>query len=165
MGIADIEEQDESKWKEYVKELKMKKYMIVEGWYRRKDATVFDIEINLKYLEHEKGNYIIAISRDITLRKQNEKILKENAENLKLYSLKLEERTEELDNSNRDLQKALDEIKTIKGIIPICSYCKSILNDEGAWDRMESYVSKHTEAHFSHGICPKCMAKSCWNDV
>ena len=55
---------------------------------------------------------------------------------------------------------ALDEIKTLKGIIPICSYCHSIRDEEGAWDRVESYISKHSDAAFSHGICPKCMVKA-----
>lgn len=58
------------------------------------------------------------------------------------------------------LQKALDEIKTLRGIIPICSYCHSIRDDEGAWDQIESYISRHSEAQFSHGVCPKCLAKA-----
>ncbi|MCB2182112.1 MAG: hypothetical protein KQH63_08820 [Desulfobulbaceae bacterium] len=72
---------------------------------------------------------------------------------------KVKERTEELNTINADLQKALDEIKTLRGIIPICSYCHSIRDDEGAWKRLETYVSDHSEASFSHGICPDCMAK------
>ena len=58
------------------------------------------------------------------------------------------------------LQNALDTIKTLKGIIPICSYCKKIRNDKGAWDQMESYISAHSEAHFSHGACPECYKKA-----
>lgn len=61
--------------------------------------------------------------------------------------------------TNRELLNALHEIKTLKGIIPICSYCHCIRNDEGAWDRLESYLSKHSDASFSHGICPDCMEK------
>jgi hypothetical protein len=57
------------------------------------------------------------------------------------------------------LQQALDEIKTLKGIIPICSYCHSIRNDEGAWDQLEVYLSKNTDAALSHGVCPKCVPK------
>ena len=56
-----------------------------------------------------------------------------------------------------ELQQALDEIKTLKGIIPICSYCHKIRSDEGAWERMESYITKHSDASFSHGICPDCV--------
>ncbi|MBN1102487.1 MAG: PAS domain S-box protein [Deltaproteobacteria bacterium] len=57
------------------------------------------------------------------------------------------------------LQKALDEIKTLKGIVPICSNCKKIRDDKGYWEQVEAYVSRHTEAQFSHGICPACMKK------
>ena len=57
------------------------------------------------------------------------------------------------------LQKAFDQIKTLRGIIPICAHCKNIRNDKGYWSKVEVYVSEHTEALFSHGICPACMKK------
>ena len=57
-------------------------------------------------------------------------------------------------------EHALEEIKTLQGIIPICSYCHSIRDDDGAWDEVDAYISKHSEAKFSHGICPKCMVKA-----
>ena len=58
------------------------------------------------------------------------------------------------------LQEALTEIKALRGIIPICSYCHSIRNEDGAWDEMISYISKHSDAQFSHGICPKCLPRA-----
>jgi len=57
------------------------------------------------------------------------------------------------------LQEALAEIKTLKGFIPICASCKKIRDDEGYWNQLESYISKHTDAIFSHGICPECAEK------
>jgi len=57
---------------------------------------------------------------------------------------------------NTELVRALEEIKTLRGIIPICSYCKKIRNDEGAWEIMEAYISTHSDAQFSHGACPEC---------
>jgi hypothetical protein len=57
------------------------------------------------------------------------------------------------------LQKALDEIKTLRGIIPICSHCKKIRDDEGLWKQLEVYIKAHSEADFSHGICPACLKK------
>ena len=54
------------------------------------------------------------------------------------------------------LQKALAEIKTLRGIIPICSYCKGIRDDKGVWYRLEKYIQRHSYAEFSHGVCPKC---------
>jgi len=58
-----------------------------------------------------------------------------------------------------ELKKALDEIKTLRGIIPICSYCKKIRDDKGAWDILEAYICNHSEAKFSHGVCPECYKK------
>lgn len=49
------------------------------------------------------------------------------------------------------------ELKTLKGIIPICSYCKKIRDDKESWQQLETYISFHSEAVFSHGICPKCL--------
>ena len=54
------------------------------------------------------------------------------------------------------LQAAAAEIKTLKGLIPICASCKKIRNDEGFWDQLETYFSKHTDALFTHGLCPDC---------
>jgi hypothetical protein len=62
----------------------------------------------------------------------------------------------ELDRKNRELQRALEEVKTLRGILPICMYCKKIKNDAGLWQRLESYVTEHSEALFSHGICEAC---------
>lgn len=57
------------------------------------------------------------------------------------------------------LQKALEEIKTLRGIVPICSSCKKIRDDKGYWEQVDAYVTRHTEAQFSHGICPECIKK------
>jgi hypothetical protein len=54
-------------------------------------------------------------------------------------------------------QKYLNEIKTLQGILPICSNCKRIRNDEGIWNRLESYITQHSEAEFTHGVCPDCI--------
>ncbi len=66
-----------------------------------------------------------------------------------------------------DLQDALAEIKTLKGIIPICSFCKNIRNDRGYWEQIDAYLTKHSEAQFTHGICPECARKlylDIWKD-
>jgi hypothetical protein len=57
------------------------------------------------------------------------------------------------------LQKTLSRVKQLEGIISICAYCKKIRNDVNAWDQMEVYISNHSEARFSHGICPDCYKK------
>lgn len=70
---------------------------------------------------------------------------------------------EEREELIKSLKKALDEIKTLRGIIPICSYCKKIRDDKGAWDIIEKYICKHSDAEFSHGICPNCYKKQVEN--
>ncbi|MFC2155280.1 DUF3365 domain-containing protein [Acidobacteriota bacterium] len=57
------------------------------------------------------------------------------------------------------LQRTLNEVKTLKGFIPICSSCKKVRNDDGYWDQIEKYVRDHSEADFSHSICPDCVKK------
>jgi len=58
-----------------------------------------------------------------------------------------------------DLKNALEEVKTLSGMLPICSSCKKIRDDKGYWKQIESYISDHSEAKFSHGICPDCAEK------
>jgi len=58
-----------------------------------------------------------------------------------------------------ELQDALHEVKTLRGIIPICSFCKKIRDDKGYWNQVEVYVQEHTEANFSHSFCPECVNK------
>lgn len=57
------------------------------------------------------------------------------------------------------LEQSAKEIKTLRGFLPICSHCKKIRDDKGYWTQVDEYVSKHTEAEFSHGICPDCAIK------
>ena len=65
----------------------------------------------------------------------------------------------ERDRLIHELQKALSKIKTLSGLLPICSYCKKIRDDKGYWDKIESYIQKKSDAEFSHGICPECAKK------
>ncbi len=59
----------------------------------------------------------------------------------------------------RELEEALSRVKTLQGLLPICSYCKKIRNDRNYWQQVEGYISDHSEAQFSHGICPECYAR------
>jgi hypothetical protein len=57
------------------------------------------------------------------------------------------------------LQAAIDDIKTLSGLLPICASCKKIRDDRGYWNQLEKYIQDRSEATFSHGICPECMKK------
>jgi YesN/AraC family two-component response regulator len=59
----------------------------------------------------------------------------------------------------KELQQALASIKTLSGLIPICASCKKIRDDQGYWNQLEAYISEHSSAEFSHGICPECAVK------
>jgi hypothetical protein len=69
----------------------------------------------------------------------------ENRRLLKIYEQK-----------NRELKKAMEEIKTLQGLLPICSSCKKIRDEDGNWSQMELYIEKHSDAKFSHGFCEEC---------
>jgi PAS domain S-box-containing protein len=103
---------------------------------RRDGATVW-IEVTLNLIYDEEGilKSIVGIARDITERK--------------LAALEREQLLSEL-------QQALANVKTLSGLLPICANCKKIRDDKGYWNQIESYISEHSEAVFSHGICPEC---------
>ena len=78
------------------------------------------------------------IARDITQRKRRE---------------------EEREKLVKELQDALAQVKTLSGLLPICASCKKIRDDKGYWNQIEKYISSHSDAQFSHGICPECAKK------
>jgi PAS domain S-box-containing protein len=106
--------------------------------HRRKDGSLYDVEISTSGTMYRGHKLIFCICRDITERKQAE------AEKEQLI---------------RELQKALKEIQTLRGILPLCSYCKKIRNDKGYWEQVDVYIRKHLQADITHGICPECMQK------
>ena len=65
----------------------------------------------------------------------------------------------ELSRTMKALQQALKKIKTLNGLIPICSSCKKIRDDKGYWNLLEAYIEEHSDAFFSHGLCPDCSDK------
>ena len=73
-----------------------------------------------------------------------------------LREIRNEEKKVQLIN---ELQSALREIKQLSGLLPICANCKKIRNDEGYWEQIEKYIQEHSNAQFTHGICPECKAK------
>ncbi len=59
----------------------------------------------------------------------------------------------------KEVEKALNEVKMLSGLLPICASCKQIRNDTGYWQSVESYISSHSQAEFTHGLCPDCIKK------
>jgi len=84
------------------------------------------------------GRVIYSVARDVTERKRAE---------------------EEREQLVRQLQAALAEVKSLQAILPICSYCKRVRDDENFWHNVEAYISQHTDTRFSHGICPSCFER------
>ena len=108
----------------------------------RKDGREFPIELSLATWRTKEEVFFTVIARDITQRKEVE------AERERLI---------------KELQDALTEIKTLRGIIPICASCKKVRDDEGYWEQVEVYVRDRSDAEFSHSLCPEC-AKELYGD-
>jgi len=103
-----------------------------------KNGRVIWTRVSVSLVRDESSNpqFVVGIVEDITARKLAE---------------------DEREKLITEFQRALDEIKVLRGIIPICSHCKQIRDDKGYWNRVENYIEEHTEALFSHGICPDCL--------
>lgn len=69
------------------------------------------------------------------------------------------EQRNELARQKEELETALARVKQLEGIIPICSYCKKIRDENDGWQQLETYITRHSEAFFSHGVCPHCAEK------
>jgi hypothetical protein len=96
------------------------------------------------------------------LRQMNETLEKQVAERTAELSIEIAERKKygnERDAVIVKLQEAFTQIKTLTGLLPTCASCKKIRDAEGQWSQMESYIQKHSNAKFSHGICPDCVKK------
>ncbi|MCK4639874.1 MAG: PAS domain S-box protein [Candidatus Marinimicrobia bacterium] len=110
-----------------------------ENKRQRKNGTLVDVSIGgAPIIAGEKQIGILATYRDITERKKAE---------------------EERERIILKLQEALNRVNTLSGLIPICAGCKKIRDDQGYWSDVELYISKHSEAEFSHGLCNDCMEK------
>jgi hypothetical protein len=76
-----------------------------------------------------------------------------------LYRLRVWQLIKKEKELQAGIQEALASVKTLSGLLPICANCKKIRNDKGYWDQIEGYIQKHSEAQFTHGICPECAEK------
>ena len=83
----------------------------------------------------------------------------ERTARLKELNIQLSEEVENHKKTIDELERILKEVKTLSGLLPICSHCKNIRDDKGYWQRVDSYIGEHSEAVFSHSICPDCARK------
>jgi PAS domain S-box-containing protein len=111
---------------------------ILEQKMMRFDGNTIDVEAVGIRISYQGKQAFQVIIRDITEKKLIQEALKEKV------SL---------------LEAALSKVKHLEGIIPICSYCKKIRDDKASWQQLESYITEHSEALFSHGTCPECAPK------
>jgi sigma-B regulation protein RsbU (phosphoserine phosphatase) len=113
----------------------------IKNRYLRKNGSYFwaSLTLSLVCKTTQEPDYFIAIIEDISERKRME---------------------EELAEKIVQLEAALAKVKQLEGIIPICMYCKKIRDDHESWHQLERYITEHTEAFFSHGVCPECHEKA-----
>ena len=125
---------------EILSELRSGKSWSAEIRAVKKDGTVFDVQVLAAMVYNKAGNPVglMSSSIEITDRKKTER---------------------EKEKLIKKLQDALSEIKVLQGILPICAECKKIRDDQGYWYQIEKYIHDHSEAEFSHGICPECAKK------
>jgi PAS domain S-box-containing protein len=109
-----------------------------ETQHRRKDGRLIDVELSNNGAVYRGQKLIFCICRDISDRKKAEKEWEEHI---------------------KRLQESLAEIKTLRGILPLCSFCKKVRDDKGYWEQVDIYIKEHSEADISHGICPECFKK------
>jgi PAS domain S-box-containing protein len=110
----------------------------MEAIFRRKDGSRLTGLVSARLIPLDGVPHMISVTRDITDRK----VAEQEREKLVL-----------------ELREALSQVKALSGLLPICASCKKIKNDKGCWEQMEVYIRDHSEADFSHGICPDCIAK------
>jgi len=132
----DMREQVRTRAEDRIKGIQVPTRYEMKGINKNGDVIWYDFAATVIQYDNEPA--ILNIAADITNRKMNEG-----------------ERERLID----ELKKALDNIKTLKGLLPICAKCKKIRDDKGYWKQIDAYIEAHTDASFSHGLCPECMDK------
>lgn len=121
------------------------KYLASEGYVQTEidlgniqPERKFELRLSTLYDRHSEVIGKIVVLRDVTEMNKNEK---------------------EREKLVHNLQEALNQVKTLNGLLPICSNCKKIRDDQGYWRDVEIYIQNHSDIDFSHGICPECLEK------
>jgi hypothetical protein len=118
-------------------------------WTCRLSGRGIRVTVHAQITRLEDGYLVLARRLGVT----DDEALKRMSQ----LTTELVDMSRELKRKNVELERAQQQIKTLSGMIPICASCKRIRSDDGFWTQVEEYVSDHTEAVFSHSICPECM--------
>ena len=122
----------------------------------RRDGSTFLAEVVGKTIDYHANRMRIVVVRDMT----DHLIARQRLEQMnELLEARVAERTMELNQTVADLRRALENVNTLSGLLPICGSCKRIRDDDGYWSQVEDYISAHSSAEFSHSLCPECLAK------
>jgi methyl-accepting chemotaxis protein len=123
-------------------------------------ALVFSWRINRPLAALAAGSHRVA-EGDLTARVSVEggSELRRTASAFNYMAEQLAASKQVLADQIRNLEEALGQVKQLKGLLPICAWCRQVRNDRGYWSSVEEYVQEHTEAEFSHGICPSCRER------
>ncbi len=130
----------------------------LECRFRTRDGSYrwFALSGQALWDEHGHATRMAGSIRDITAQKAAQEELKKAHDELEE---RVRDRTQALYKTNQELRDALATVKKLSGLLPICSSCKKIRDDHGYWEQIESYITEHSDAQFSHGLCPDCVKK------
>ena len=138
MEISDVEAMETpEETARHIQQIKKHGSDRFETKHRCKDGRVIDIEVGANYLDVHDGR-LFTFLRDVTERNR----LVQEREHLIL-----------------ELRDSVAKIKTLSGMLPICMHCKKIRDDKGYWTQVETFVKAHSEAEFTHGLCPECFER------
>ena len=98
----------------------------------------------------------VQLKQEIEERTRSQEELRLRNQELERLNTQITTTKTNLESANKELERALTNVKQLSGMLPICASCKKIRNDKGYWEQIEIYVRDHSEAQFSHGICPEC---------
>jgi PAS domain S-box-containing protein len=140
LGVPDIHPKEDLPYviEQFEKQVRREIAVAKDLPVKRKNGSVFYADVNTSLIILAGRTYLLGLFRDITEHKRAE---------------------EEREKLIHELQDALGKIKTLSGLLPICASCKKIRDDKGYWNQIEAYIGDHSEAEFTHSICPECMKK------
>ena len=122
----------------------------------RRNGTTFPVEMLGKNITYQGHPMRVMVVRDLT----DHLIARQRLEQMnELLEARVTERTTALNETVLELRLALENVQTLSGLLPICSSCKRIRDDDGYWSQVEDFISAHSSAEFSHSLCPECLGR------